>query len=343
MDGVSVGIDLGSEIKVAWFNPIKGIVTQIKNAEGQLTTPAIVSLAGDLKIGELAAGALTDSPKRPFVFYWQHHQISQPGIVATPTGNYRFSDILLLIFKKIRQDIEFYFFNTALIHVTLAYPSFYDSLQRHFLMEAVKNAGFGSVSLLPAAIATAVAFEKKELQLDNFILICDFGAQSCRLTILNRIQKDLAFEIWGESDNFPFGGNQVDWLLYQYVEERIFSEIDEPNSPKELDGDLFRECRTAKEILSSGKDSKQIRSLFKQKLSVTHFKKFESIKQSDFKNLIQESLHAVVNNIGKFIDNAESKSTNKVTQILLTGGSAHLLGLKEILKKNFQERINFFS
>lgn len=338
MDGVSVGIDLGNEIKVAWFNPIKGNVSQIKNSEGQLITPAVVSFEEEIRIGESAVHSFTELAKQQYVFFWQSHHISQPGYLATPTGRYRYIDILQSILEKVRRDIEFYFFNTALIHVTLAYPSFYDSLQRHILMEVIKNAGFGSVSLLPAAVAVAVACEKKGIQVANTILICDVGAQSSKLTVLNRGKNDTPFEISGETDNFSFGGNQIDWLLYQYVEKRFLSD-DEANDSN-LDGELLQECKIAKEIWSLTEDSKQTHTLLRQRINSSRHAIFDSIEQIEFRKLIQESVETIVSKIGQLIAYVKEKSANNITQVIVTGGSSNLIGFKQILQKNLQGKLD---
>ena len=287
---------------------------------------------------------------------------------------YTAEEISSLILKKlIKNAEEFINENEQGIKITKAVitvPSYFTDKQKDAVKTAARAASIKKTKIINESIAAAMAYrlgknlipeEKKKIQTnivcsvydvaplpakkqktEENIIVFDLGGRSCKLALLNikkSIDNDLLnFDVISFNGDNNLGGNDfdnklMDFCIKLFCKENDINELN-INNNKMVYQRLKNKCESAKKILSHSNEAFiNINALYDDKdfyIKITK-NKFEELCKDLFKKieiLIDQLLE----------DENIRKDPNEIDYIILAGGASKMTGIKDLLKKKFEEK-----
>jgi molecular chaperone DnaK (HSP70) len=333
-----IGIDFGTtNSSAAWFDPRKGRVELLRNAEGHEKTPSLVyfgeretlvgeptvqhlkelyELGGDEAREEL--GCIIKSVKRRL--------LSPPRILLPGGREVRPVDAAAAIIGKLKRDAEECHLHRAVERAVVTCPATFDALQRAKIAEAARLAGFKEVELLEEPVAAALAFAAEGQQVGEGVLVYDLGGGTFDLAFVVR-DEDGSFHTALETDgDAACGGDDFDLALYEHCAKLARRELGcEPGTNGHTNLDFLEDCRQRKERLSSVE-----RSSFSSLLAGRAFK--HTVERATFEGLIRDRVERTVRQTAAMVKKAEAQGW-KVDTVVLIGGSARIPLVERLLRE----------
>jgi molecular chaperone DnaK len=205
-----IGIDLGTTNScVAVLEGGEPVV--IPNAEGNRTTPSVVSFKGGERIvGEAAKRQAITNPNTVISikrFMGTNHKEEAEGKTFTP------QEISAIILQKLKADAEAYL-GQKVEKAVITVPAYFNDSQRQATKDAGKIAGLEVLRIVnePTAAALAYGLEKNE---DQTILVYDLGGGTFDVSILELSEG--FFEVKATSGDNKLGGDDFDQVIIDYL------------------------------------------------------------------------------------------------------------------------------
>lgn len=324
----AVGIDLGTTYSViAHVNDV-GRPETIPNSEGDLLTPSVVLFDGDdIIVGREAIKAratelenVADCPKR------------QMGsqVYDKVFGDRRYPPEALQgwILNKLKKDASRVAgnFNQAVITV----PAYFDEVRR----KATQDSGFiGGLDVLdiinePTAAAVAYGYQAGWIDIAGRvdqpinILVYDLGGGTFDVTVME-VGKD-RFRTIATDGDMRLGGQDWDQRLIDHVSENFKSNYGiDPRSDSTALGKLLRDCKEAKETLST-RSRTQIECVFGSSSLKTE------VTREQFEELTLDLLDRTDFTVRQTLKAANMAWTN-IDKVILVGGSTRMPAVQEML------------
>ena len=212
----TVGIDLGTTNSViSWVKP-DGNVEVIPNAEGNRTTPSIVSFSktGEIIVGEpakrqtiLNADRTVRSVKR---------KMGSDYKVKIDDKEYTPQEISAYILKKMKADAEAYL-GGKITQAVITCPAYFNDAQRQATKEAGIIAGLEVQRIINEPTAAAVAYGIDKKRGDKKIIVYDLGGGTFDVSVLDI--GDGVVEVLSTSGNNHLGGDDFDQRLIDHIAE----------------------------------------------------------------------------------------------------------------------------
>ena len=324
----AVGIDLGTTYSVISHVSKVGRPVTIPNAEGDLLTPSIILFDGqDVIVGKEAMKAratelenIADCPKR---------QIGNQ-VYDKLLGERRYPPEALQgwILSKLKRDAARVVgdFGEAVITV----PAYFDEVRRKATMDSGYIGGLQVLDIINEPTAAAVAYGYQQGWIDiagevdtpQNVLVYDLGGGTFDVTIME-VTKD-RFRTIATDGDMRLGGQDWDNRLINHVATNFQNNYGiDPRTDMTAMGKLLRDCKEAKETLSS-------RSRAKIECNVgTHSLKVE-VKSEEFKELTIDLLDRTDFTVRQTL--AAAKMTwESIDRVLLVGGSTRMPTVTEML------------
>ena len=328
-----LGIDLGTTNTQMAVIDNSGIVKILPNMEGDLSTPSIVSVAGEKPIaGKPAKQDKFLNPEQTFEHFKKYmDQVSETGdpivLALSPDGTeytpVTFSAELLHYIKESAEKIEGCKFKKAVISV----PAYFKLRARQATKDAGLIAGFEEVLIVdePTAAATYYGLAKGEpLKLAVF----DFGGGTFDISIL-QIQEDGSIDSIAIDGDPECGGSNIDEAIFQKV--RKFAE--QKGGQLSLEKDIAEwlevldQCRQAKETLAR-KHTAIIA------LRINNKRTSMDLTYEQLKQYSTDIIQTLGNCCQRALDKAALQASG-IDKVLTVGGSSRLGFVPEIIKSVF--------
>lgn len=287
---------------------------------------------------------------------------------------YSAEEISAFLLKKLIKNAEdFVNENEQGIKITKAVitvPSYFTEKQKDAIKTAARAAFIKKTKIINEPIATAIAYdlgknlipeEKKKIKTnitrtvydvaplpiikqktEENIIVFDLGGGIFKLTLLNikkSSENDLIdFDVIYFNGDNNLGGNDFDNKLMDYCiklfcEENDINELN-INNNKMAYRRLKMKCEAAKKILSHSNEAFiNINALYEDKdcyIKITK-NKFEELCKDLFKKI-----EVVVDQLLE--DENVRKDPKNIDYIILVGGASKMTGIKDLLKKKFEEK-----
>lgn len=332
----TVGIDLGTTYSVvAWVKP-DGNVEVIPNAEGNRTTPSIVSFSksGEIMVGEpakrqaiLNADRTVRSIKRKM---GTDYTIKIDDKVYTP------QEISAYILKKLKTDAEAYL-GGKVNKAVITCPAYFNDAQRQATKEAGIIAGLDVQRIInePTAAAVAYGIDKKEG--DRKIIVYDLGGGTFDVSILDI--GDGVIEVLSTSGNNHLGGDDFDQRLIDYIAEDFRKKN---NVDLRKDKQAFQRLRDVAErakIELSSKYETEISLPFITATAEGPLHLEMKITRSTFESLIKDLVEGTREQVERAMSDA-NVTPKEVDEILLVGGSTRIPMVQSFIKSIFGKEPN---
>ena len=210
--GKIIGIDLGTTFSaVAVLEGGKPII--IPNAEGQRTTPSVVTITedGERLVGQVAKNQAIIKPEHTVASI--KRKMGSDFKVKIEGKEYTSQEISAMILQKLKADAEAYL-GSKVTQAVITVPAYFEDSQRQATKDAGKIAGLEVLRIInePTAASLAYGLNKGE---EHTILVFDFGGGTFDVSILEL--GDGVFEVKATNGDNHLGGNEVDQLIVEWL------------------------------------------------------------------------------------------------------------------------------
>jgi molecular chaperone DnaK len=321
-----IGIDLGTTFSaVAVMEGGKPVI--IPNAEGERTTPSVVSILedGERLVGRVAKNQAVTNPEHTVRSIKRH--MGEEFKTELWGKEYTPQEISAMILTKLKNDAEAYLGGTV-TKAVITVPAYFSDAQRQATKDAGRIAGLDVLRIInePTAASLAYGMDKSDA---HTILVFDFGGGTFDVSILEL--GDGVFEVKATNGDNRLGGDDVDQIIVDWLAADF----------KKAHGIDLREDKTALQRLIEAAEKAKIELSGKAKTTINlpfvtagkegpkHLNveltraKFEQLIAPILERLKQPTLKAMKDaNMGK----------DQIDKVIFVGGSTRIPIVQQLVK-----------
>ena len=321
-----IGIDLGTTNScVAVLEGGKASV--ITNAEGERTTPSVVSYKnGEIKVGTVAKNeAITSSDvvrsnKR---YIGTDHKFHVNGKDVTSV------EVSAQILMKLKKDAEAYL-NDKVTKAVITVPAYFNDAQRQATKDAGKVAGLEVERIINEPTAAAIAYGIDKQDKNQKILVYDLGGGTFDVSVLEI--GDGVYEVLATAGNNKLGGDDFDQKVIDYLVEEFKKQNGIDLSTDKLALQRLKDAaEKAKKDLSSAVTTNISLPFITQgtngplHLDIT-------LTRAKFEALIRDLVESTTKQVKDALKEANLSSSD-LDKVLLVGGSTRIPCVQELVKR----------
>jgi len=324
----TIAIDFGSSrTKIAYYDSKKEKPELLElGKEIRNIIPSVFHLpeeGGEISVGDDAQDMIDKDPQG--IILGLKTEIHKLGKKRCGVGRIKVSRIELAskLFEYIKDQCENEIFHNQKINsCVLTVPVCFEEQKRECIKKAAELAGFSEIELMEEPVAAAkhwLANHKGDV-LDQ-IIICDVGGGTTDLAMLQfKNGKFISYPDIPPA-GFSQGGNDVDEAVWEQIIEQ--NDVSDDSLLTKASGFILR-IRKTKEIL---------KKYIKNKIPITVAGDELNISKEIIEEVIEEFVERIQSETKRFLDKCEEVTGNKNIPILLVGGAARLIGLKEAMEE----------
>src|SRR3989338_5950267 len=320
----AIGIDLWTTFSaVAVMEGGKPVI--IPNAEGDRTTPSVVSLKdGERIVGKVAKNQAVINPKNTIRSIKRKMGTNEK--ITIDGKEYSPQEISAFILQKMKADAEA-FLGHKVTDAIITTPAYFNDAQRQATKDAGKIAGLNVLRIInePTAAALAYGMDKSN---DHTILVFDFGGGTFDVSVLEL--GDGVFEVKATSGDNYLGGDDIDDLIMQWL-------ADEFKKSNKID--LLADP-TSNQRLKDAAEKAKIELSSKQKVSINLPYITADAKGPKHLNveLTRSHYEGMIENILKKLEGPTKQALkdanlDKVDKVIFVGGSTRIPIVQTLVKK----------
>ena len=319
-----IGIDLGTTNScVAVLEGGKASV--ITNAEGERTTPSVVSYKnGEIKVGTVAKNeAITSSDVVRSNKRYIDHKFHVNGKDVTSV------EVSAQILMKLKKDAEAYL-NDKVTKAVITVPAYFNDAQRQATKDAGKVAGLEVERIINEPTAAAIAYGIDKQDKNQKILVYDLGGGTFDVSVLEI--GDGVYEVLATAGNNKLGGDDFDQRIIDYLVEEFKKQNGIDLSTDKLALQRLKDAaEKAKKDLSSAVTTNISLPFITQgtngplHLDVT-------LTRAKFEDLIRDLVESTTKQVKDALKEANLSSSD-LDKVLLVGGSTRIPCVQELVKR----------
>jgi molecular chaperone DnaK len=321
-----IGIDLGTTFSaVAVMEGGKPVI--IPNAEGERTTPSVVSMLedGERLVGRVAKNQAVTNPEHTVRSIKRH--MGEDFSVSLWGKEYTPQEISAWILTKLKKDAEG-FLGQPVKKAVITVPAYFTDAQRQATKDAGKIAGLDVLRIInePTAASLAYGMDKADA---HTILVFDFGGGTFDVSILEL--GDGVFEVKATNGDNHLGGDDVDNLIVDWLATEF----------KKAHGIDLREDKTAHQRLIEAAEKGKIELSSKTKTAfnlpfITAGKDGPKhlnteLSRAKFEQLIAPIIERLKQPTVKAMKDAGLEK-EKIDKVIFVGGSTRIPIVQQLVK-----------
>ncbi|MEK6874489.1 MAG: molecular chaperone DnaK [Nanoarchaeota archaeon] len=323
----AIGIDLGTTFSAVAVME-GGRATIIPNAEGDRTTPSVVSIKdGEILAGKVARNQAIVHPENT-IRSIKRHMGDKDFHVEIDGKKYTPQEISAMILQKLKRDAESYL-GHKVTDAIITTPAYFDDAQRQATKDAGMIAGLNVLRIInePTAAALAYGLEKTN---EHTILVFDFGGGTFDVSILELA--DGVFEVKATSGDNRLGGDDIDDILIDWLASEF----------KKSNGIDLREDKIAHQRLKEAAEKAKIELSAAQKAAVNlpfitadksgpkHLN--TELSRAKFEMLIESILARLRSPVERALKDANMTKSN-IDKVIFVGGSTRIPAVQALVKE----------
>jgi molecular chaperone DnaK len=229
---------------------------------------------------------------------------------------------------------------TTVTEAIISVPANFKDAQRQATLDAAKIAGIDVPMLIPEPTAAALAFGIDHLEIDELVLVFDFGGGTLDISLLELCEG--VIEVKRIDGDSHLGGKDIDDLLLSWVKDKVNQQY--PGAQWLItEAALKNLCEEAKIKLSSSSSF-----IISSPMSLLHNEKKLPLQitltQDGFKSIIETVLDRAKERLENiFKGDGRSKKRidkNSVSRILMVGGSTYIPAVRECVTQVMQRPVS---
>ena len=345
-----IGIDLGTT-NSAMAVLEGGEPTIIINAEGDRTTPSVVSFQkdGELVVGKAAKNRAVTNPEntiasiKRFIGRNYSETASERGTVAYNIKNgkdgrnmvdidgkeYTPEEISARVLQKLKADAEAYL-GQPVTEAVITVPAYFTDSQRQATKDAGKIAGLEVKRIINEPTAAALAYGLNKTDKDEKVLVFDLGGGTFDVSILEL--GDGVFEVLSTSGDNHLGGDDwdqriIDWMADKFKGEHVV--------------DLRKDKMTLQRLKEAAEKAKmELSSATQATINLPFITAVEgqpvhldyTLTRAEFERITSDLLDRCKTPVHTALRDAGLKSSD-IDEVVLVGGSTRMPAVQEEVKK----------
>ena len=345
-----LGIDLGTT-NSAMAVLEGGEPTIIINAEGDRTTPSVVSFQpdGERLVGKAAKNRAVTNPKNTVFsikrFMGRRYDEVQSEIKTVPysvkpgkdgrvvidiDGNdYTPEQISAMVLSKMKADAEKYLGET-ITEAVITVPAYFNDAQRQATKDAGKIAGLEVKRIVNEPTAAALAYGLEKQGGDQKILVFDLGGGTFDVSLLELA--DGVTEVLSTNGDNHLGGDDWDQKIIDWAADKFMKDegVDLRTDPMALQR-LKEAAENAKKELSASQQA-TINLPFITSVNNTPKNLDYTLTRAEFERLTRDLLNRCKEPVNKALRDANLK-INDINEVILVGGSTRMPAVQELVKQ----------
>ncbi len=348
--GKVIGIDLGTTNScVAVLEG--GEPTVIVNAEGDRTTPSVVSFraGGDRIVGKPAKNAAVTEPKntissikrfmgrsfdevaseRKSIAYDMERGKDGRCAVKVDGKDYTPEEISAMTLGKLKADAEKYL-GEKVTDAVITVPAYFNDAQRQATKDAGKIAGLNVERIVNEPTAAALAYGLDKKGTDEKILVFDLGGGTFDVSLLEIA--DGVFQVLATNGDNHLGGDDWDQRVIDWMADKFQSEngVDLRKDPMALQR-LKQEAEEKKKELSAAQQV-QINLPFITAIDGVPKHLNYTLTRAEFERITHDLLERCKKPVTQVLHDAGLQISD-VNEVILVGGSTRMPAVQDLVKK----------
>jgi molecular chaperone DnaK len=322
----AVGIDLGTTNSVIAILE-GGDPTVIANAEGNRTTPSIVSFKdGEVLVGEVAKRQAITNPDQTVRSVKRH--MGTDWSIDINGKDYTAQEISARILMKLKRDAESYLGDTV-TDAVVTVPAYFNDAQRQATKEAGQIAGLNVLRIInePTAASLAYGLEKET---DQTILVFDLGGGTFDVSVLEI--GDGVFEVKATSGDTQLGGDDWDEAIIDWLVQGFKNDHGVDLSQDRMALQRLKEAAEKAKIELSSVPETEINLPFITATDSGPLHLQRKLTRSEFQKLTEDLLERTRSPFAQAIKDA-GISTDEIDHVILVGGSTRMPAVQELVKE----------
>ncbi|MCR5422817.1 MAG: molecular chaperone DnaK [Bacilli bacterium] len=328
-----IGIDLGTTNSCVAVMEGKDVKV-ITNAEGERTTPSVVSFKdGEIQVGAIAKRqAITNlntvsSIKRKM---GTSDKVNVNGKSYTP------QEISAMILQNLKATAEAYL-GEKVTEAVITVPAYFNDAQRQATKDAGKIAGLDVKRIINEPTAAALAYGIDKTDKEQTVLVFDLGGGTFDVSILQLA--DGTFEVLSTAGDNHLGGDDYDQMVMDWLVQEF---------KKENGVDLSQDKMALQRLKDAAeKAKKDLSGMMKTEISLPFISMGvagplhlnTTLTRAKFEDLTRALTERCVGPVRRALSDAKL-TTRDIDQVLLVGGSTRMPAVQELVKKELNKEPN---
>ncbi|MFW9777314.1 MAG: molecular chaperone DnaK [Candidatus Heimdallarchaeota archaeon] len=326
-----IGIDLGTTFSaIATMEGGKPVI--IPNAEGQRTTPSVVTISkdGERVVGVLAKRQAISKPERTIRSI--KREMGTNFTIDIDGKTYKPPEISAMILQKLKRDAEAYLGET-IQKAVITVPAYFSDSQRQATKDAGRIAGLDVMRIInePTSASLAYGLDKEE---EQTILVFDLGGGTFDVSILELSEG--VFEVKATSGNNRLGGDDMDQRIMDWIVEefRKDSGLDLSKDPMAMQ--RLKDASEQAKIELSQKTSAEINLpyIYADSSGPKHLNL--TLTRAKFEIMIADLIEAAMGPTRQALSDAKLQPS-EIDKILLVGGSTRVPAVQSAIRSYFRK------
>jgi molecular chaperone DnaK len=326
-----IGIDLGTTFSaIATMEGGKSKI--IPNAEGQRTTPSVITITkeGERVVGTLAKRQAISNPDRTVRSIKREMGTSYSKTIDGKT--YKPAELSAMILQKLKRDAEAYL-GESIKQAVITVPAYFSDAQRQATKDAGKIAGLEVLRIInePTSAALAYGMDKEE---ESTILVFDLGGGTFDVSILELSEG--VFEVKATSGNNRLGGDDFDQRIMDWMVEEFQKQSGLDISKDSMAIQRLKDAAETAKIELSQKTSAEINLpyIYADNTGPKHLNL--TLSRSKFEIMIADLIEAAMGPTRRAMSDAKLQPSD-IHKILLVGGSTRVPAVYSAIKSYFNK------
>lgn len=321
-----IGIDLGTTNSVVAVLE-GGEPKVIENAEGNRTTPSVVSFKnGERQVGEVAKRQAITNPNT--IMSIKRHM----GTDHTETiddKNYTPQEISAMILQNLKETAEKYL-GEKVTKAVVTVPAYFNDSERQATKDAGRIAGLEVERIINEPTAAALAYGLDKQEKDQKVLVFDLGGGTFDVSIMEL--GDGVFEVLSTSGDNRLGGDDFDDVIMDYLVQEFRKENGIDLSKDKMAMQRIKDAAEKAKKDLSGVTSTSISLPFISAGEAGPLHLETTLTRAKFDELTHALVERTMIPLRQAIKDA-GVSNNEIDEVLLVGGSTRIPAVQAAVEK----------
>ncbi|GAB3071143.1 molecular chaperone DnaK [Salinicoccus sesuvii] len=321
-----IGIDLGTTNSVV--SVLEGGEPKvIQNAEGNRTTPSVVSFKdGEKQVGEVAKRQAITNPNT--IMSIKRHMGTD--YKETIDGkDYTPQEISAMILQNLKETAESYL-GEKVSKAVVTVPAYFNDSERQATKDAGRIAGLEVERIINEPTAAALAYGLDKQEKDEKVLVFDLGGGTFDVSILEL--GDGVFEVLSTAGDNRLGGDDFDNVIIDHLVDTFKKENGIDLSKDKMAMQRLKDAAEKAKKDLSGVSSTQISLPFISAGEAGPLHLETTLTRAKFDELSNSLVERTMGPTRQAIKDA-GIDRNEIDQVILVGGSTRIPSVQEAIKK----------
>ena len=347
--GKIIGIDLGTT-NSAMAVLEGGEPTIIVNAEGDRTTPSVVSYRSDDRVvGKAAKNSAVTNPENTVfsikrfmgrrydevtselktVPYHVKAGVGGRAVVEINGEDYTPEQISAMILAKMKADAEKYL-GEPVTDAVITVPAYFNDAQRQATKDAGKIAGLNVQRIVNEPTAAALAYGLDKEGIDQKVLVFDLGGGTFDVSILDLA--DGVVEVLSTNGDNHLGGDDWDQRVIDWMADKFQAEngIDLRRDPMTLQR-LKEAAENAKKELSAAQQTTINLPFISMGSNGMPLNLMYDLSRAEFERITRDLLDRCKAPVTNALRDAKLQ-ISQINEVILVGGSSRMPAVQELVR-----------